>query len=252
MLMACMRMTCDTPAILDPECRVCPKIEELERILVDLLQESDRKIIIFSEWERMLSRVRGVAGELGVESAWHAGSVPHIRRREEIDRFKNDPDCRLFLSTDSGSVGLNPQAASAVVNIDLPWNPAELEQRIARAWRKRPTRSVSVINLRPSDPLRHSKPRLRFGCEAYPCERRDRVNDGHPGRGDARQRDRLPVLGSCGRFRAEASIDLRGGDASDCNAAQTTPSDEDEYAQCSACGGCSRSVQDACAPTPAH
>ena len=64
--------------------------------------------------------------------------------------------CRLFLSTDSGSVGLNLQAASAVINIDLPWNPAKLEQRIARAWRKNQTRSVSVINLVTEGSIEHS------------------------------------------------------------------------------------------------
>ncbi|MBI5941779.1 MAG: DEAD/DEAH box helicase [Caulobacterales bacterium] len=156
MLMACMRMICDTPAILDPDCRVCPKLEELEGILGDLLQEPDRKIIIFSEWERMLGLVRELAGELGVEAAWHTGSVPQVRRREEINRFKNDPNCRLFLSTDSGSVGLNLQAASAVINIDLPWNPAKLEQRIARAWRKHQTRPVAVINLVTEGSIEHA------------------------------------------------------------------------------------------------
>ena len=147
MLLACMRMICDTPAILDPTCRVSPKLEELEGILNDLFEEPDRKIIVFSEWERMLELVRELAGEMGIETAWHTGSVPQQRRRAEIMRFKNDPSCRMFLSTDSGSVGLNLQAASAVVNIDLPWNPARLEQRIARAWRKNQTRSVTVVNL---------------------------------------------------------------------------------------------------------
>ena len=147
MLFACMRMICDTPAILDPTCRISPKLEELERILDDLLEEPDRKIIVFSEWERMLELVRELAAEMGVETAWHTGSVPQVRRRAEIMRFKQDPACRLFLSTDSGSVGLNLQVASAVVNVDLPWNPARLEQRIARAWRKNQTRSVTVVNL---------------------------------------------------------------------------------------------------------
>ncbi|HEY1363577.1 MAG TPA: DEAD/DEAH box helicase [Xanthobacteraceae bacterium] len=147
MLLACMRMICDTPAILDPTCRVSPKLEELERILADLLDEDGRKIIVFSEWERMLELVRELAVEMGVEAAWHTGSVPQRRRRAEINRFKQDPACRLFLSTDSGSVGLNLQAASAVINVDLPWNPAKLEQRIARAWRKNQTRSVTVVNL---------------------------------------------------------------------------------------------------------
>jgi superfamily II DNA or RNA helicase len=154
-LFACMRMICDTPAILDPTCRISPKLEELEGILGDLLQEPDRKIIVFSEWERMLELVRELAAEMGIEAAWHTGSVPQQRRRAEIVRFKQDPACRLFLSTDSGSVGLNLQAASAVVNVDLPWNPAKLEQRIARAWRKNQTRSVTVAHLVCEDSIEH-------------------------------------------------------------------------------------------------
>src|SRR5712691_11114260 len=93
MLLACMRMVCDTPAILDPTCRVSPKLEELEGILSDLLEEPDRKIIVFSEWERMLELVRELAAEMGVDVAWHTGSVPQQRRRAEIMRFKQDPAC---------------------------------------------------------------------------------------------------------------------------------------------------------------
>ena len=155
MLLACMRMICDTPAILDPTCRVSPKLEELEGILNDLLEEPERKIIVFSEWERMLELVHELAAELGVEMAWHTGSVPQQRRRAEIVRFKQDPACRLFLSTDSGSVGLDLQVANAVVNVDLPWNPAKLEQRIARAWRKNQTRSVTVVNLVCENSIEH-------------------------------------------------------------------------------------------------
>ena len=156
MLLACMRMICDTPAILDPSCRISPKLEELEGILGDFLEDPDRKVIVFSEWERMLTMVRELAGEMGVEAAWHSGSLPQQRRRAEINRFKHDPACRLFLSTDSGSVGLNLQVASAVINVDLPWNPAKLEQRIARAWRKNQTRSVNVVNLITEGSIEHS------------------------------------------------------------------------------------------------
>jgi hypothetical protein len=155
MLLACMRMICDTPAILDPTCRICPKLEELERIFEDLFEDKERKVIVFSEWERMLTMVRELSAEMGIESAWHTGSVPQDRRRAEIARFKGDPACRLFLSTDSGSVGLNLQVASAVVNMDLPWNPAKLEQRIARAWRKNQMRSVTVINLVTEQSIEH-------------------------------------------------------------------------------------------------
>jgi hypothetical protein len=154
-LLACMRMICDTPYILDPDCRVSPKLDELENVLGELLADPSRKIIIFSEWERMLELVRELAVEFGVEFSWHTGSVPQDKRRVEIRRFKNDPACRLFLSTDSGSVGLNLQVASAVINMDLPWNPARLEQRIARAWRKHQTRAVTVINLVCEDSIEH-------------------------------------------------------------------------------------------------
>ncbi|MBU6402204.1 MAG: hypothetical protein KGS61_17940, partial [Verrucomicrobia bacterium] len=73
----------------------------------------------------------------------------------EIIAFKTDPACRVFLSTDSGSTGLNLQNASVVINCDLPWNPAKLEQRIARAWRKHQTRPVTVFNLVSENTLEH-------------------------------------------------------------------------------------------------
>jgi len=73
----------------------------------------------------------------------------------EIQLFKSDPGCRIFLSTDSGSTGLNLQNASVVINCDLPWNPARLEQRIARAWRKHQARAVTVIHLVSEHTIEH-------------------------------------------------------------------------------------------------
>lgn len=153
--LACMRMLCDTPHILDPDCRICPKLEELESVLADLVAEPDTKIIVFSEWVRMLELVGELAREMDLDVAWHHGSVPQQRRRMEIRRFKEDPFCRLFLSSDAGSLGLNLQMASVVINLDLPWNPARLEQRIARAWRKHQSRPVRVINLVTEDSIEH-------------------------------------------------------------------------------------------------
>ena len=53
----------------------------------------------------------------------------------------------MFLSTDAGSTGLNLQSAATIINLDLPWNPAVLEQRIARIYRLGQQRNVQVINL---------------------------------------------------------------------------------------------------------
>jgi hypothetical protein len=153
--LAMCRMICDTNYILDPEERACPKLAELEKILEECRENSEVKVIVFSEWERMLELVRGLCQQLDLGYAWHTGSVPQLRRRAEINTFKNDPHCRVFLSTDSGSTGLNLQNASVVVNCDLPWNPARLEQRIARAWRKHQTRAVTVINLVAENTIEH-------------------------------------------------------------------------------------------------
>jgi SNF2 family DNA or RNA helicase len=153
--LACMRMLCDTPFILDPGCRVSPKLKELETVLEELLVDDSVKIIVFSEWERMLQLVRELVEKKHLDFAWHTGSVPQHKRRADIHRFKDNPHCRLFLSTDSGSVGLNLQSANVVINLDLPWNPAKLEQRIARAWRKHQTRPVQVINLVCEDSIEH-------------------------------------------------------------------------------------------------
>lgn len=147
-LLGMMRMICDSPSIIKGhDCQDCPKLDELDGILDEALSDPDVKVIIFSEWEGMLKKVRGWAEKNGIGFAWHTGSVPQQKRRAEIMAFRNDPDRRLFLSTDSGGVGLNLQNASVVINCDLPWNPAKLEQRIARAWRKHQKRPVTVINL---------------------------------------------------------------------------------------------------------
>ncbi len=154
--LACMRMICDTPAILDPGCRVCPKLEELEGVLEELLEDGERKIVVFSEWVRMLDLVRELAAEIGVDCAWHTGAVPQLRRRAEIARFRQDPACRLFLTSDAGATGLNLQMASCVINLDLPWNPAKLEQRIGRVWRKGQTQAVTAVNFVTEDSIEHS------------------------------------------------------------------------------------------------
>ena len=175
--LACMRMVCDTLYILGGDDDSCPKMNEIEKLIPDLLDDPACKIIVFSEWVRMLELVRALAIETGIEFAWHTGSVPQLRRREEIKRFREDPDCRLFLSSEAGGVGLNLQVADAVINMDQPWNPARLDQRIARAWRKHQHRTVRVFNLVSEDTIEHrmlglldAKRTLAEGC-ARPARR---------------------------------------------------------------------------------
>jgi len=144
--LSCMRMLCDALYILDQRYENSPKIDEAISVIEELLEQDGVKIIIFSEWERMLELLYKRLEKSGVDVAWHTGSLSQIKRKEEINRFKGDKSCKIFLSTDSGSVGLNLQVANVVINLDIPWNPAKLEQRIARAWRKHQKNQVTVIN----------------------------------------------------------------------------------------------------------
>jgi len=143
-----MRMLCDSCYITDQTIKDSPKLDEFEKVLDDLFADDPtRKVIVFSEWTRMLDLLIERLDRKGIAFALHTGAVPQKRRREEIRRFKEDPDCRVFLASESGGVGLNLQVASVVANLDLPWNPAKLEQRIARAWRKNQKRDVLVVNM---------------------------------------------------------------------------------------------------------
>ena len=102
----------------------------------------------------------------GIGMEYLYGGVPAARRGAICRRFQEDPACRVFVSTDAGSTGLNLQRASLVINLDLPWNPAVLEQRIGRIYRIGQTRSVQVVNLVSKDTIEERMVRkLRFKQE---------------------------------------------------------------------------------------
>ncbi|MBN1308443.1 MAG: DEAD/DEAH box helicase, partial [Chitinispirillaceae bacterium] len=153
--LAMMRMLCDAVYILDQSDTKSLKIDELEMILDQALANPEVKIVLFSEWVRMLELVKMLCERKKIGYAWHTGTVPQRRRRAEINLFKSDTSCRVFISSDSGGVGLNLQNASMVINCDLPWNPARLEQRIARVWRKHQKNGVTVINLVTENSIEH-------------------------------------------------------------------------------------------------
>ena len=115
-------------------------------LLDELFADPEAKAVVFSQWTRTHDIVirRLEARALGYVS-FHGG-VPSDKRPALVEQFRDDPACRVFLSTDAGSTGLNLQHASTVVNMDLPWNPAVLEQGIARIHRMGQTRPVRVIN----------------------------------------------------------------------------------------------------------
>jgi superfamily II DNA or RNA helicase len=141
-----MRMACDNSYLVDYKSDQGPKADEAVTLLAELFERPDTKVVMFSQWLRMHELLTRRIQARGWEYVMFHGGVPSGKRKDLIDRFRDDPRCRIFLSTDAGGVGLNLQHAAVVLNMDLPWNPAVLEQRIGRVHRLGQRQPVRVIN----------------------------------------------------------------------------------------------------------
>jgi len=152
--LACARMACDSTYLCDKEAPgYSSKLERLEELLGVLAQEEDRKIVLFSEWTTMLTLIEPILEKVGLGFVRLDGKVPVKKRQQLIHQFQNDPECRVIIMSNAGATGLNLQAANTVINVDLPWNPAVLEQRIGRAHRMGQQRPVQVYVLVTEDTI---------------------------------------------------------------------------------------------------
>jgi len=142
------RMAADSTYLVDKQKPgYSTKLEYFDDLVERLFEEEGRKVIVFSEWTTMLDLIEPLLKKHKLDFVRLDGSVPQRQRQELVHKFQTDPECRLFLTTNAGSTGLNLQAANTVINVDLPWNPAILEQRIARAHRMGQTQPVQVFVL---------------------------------------------------------------------------------------------------------
>jgi superfamily II DNA or RNA helicase len=141
-----MRLLCNSTFLFDQQTNVSPKLEEFRERIRELVGAGPHKIVVFSQWERMLRKAAEVLDALPVGYALLHGGVPGKDRRALLERFRDDPDCRVFLSTNAGGTGLTLQVADTLINLEVPWNPAVLEQRIARVHRLGQHRPVQVLN----------------------------------------------------------------------------------------------------------
>jgi hypothetical protein len=125
---------------------------ELRNRITDLVVTQQRKVVVFSQWRRMLRLAAWVTADIlaraGARAAFFTGEETQRRRTENLVAFHDDPATRVLFATDAGGVGLNLQrAASCCINLELPWNPAVLEQRIGRIFRFGQTQPVDIYNL---------------------------------------------------------------------------------------------------------
>ncbi|RIK82019.1 MAG: helicase [Planctomycetota bacterium] len=142
------RMSADSTVLVNKERPgFSSKLEQLDEMIDRLFAEPARKAVLFSEWTTMLDLIEPLLKKRKLGYVRLDGSVPQAKRQQLVHEFQNHESCRLFLTTNAGSTGLNLQAADTVINVDLPWNPAVLEQRIARAHRMGQKRPVQVFVL---------------------------------------------------------------------------------------------------------
>jgi hypothetical protein len=139
-----------TPRRLDMMCS--PKLGELRQLVSDIVIEQGRTVVIFSQWRRMLRLASWAVSDLlsaaDLRAVYFTGAESQKQRTRSVIELHDDPATRVMLLSDAGGVGLNLQrAASCCINLELPWNPAVLEQRIGRIYRLGQERPIDVYNL---------------------------------------------------------------------------------------------------------
>lgn len=115
------------------------KFERLQEILKDP-QFAGEKFIVFTEHrdtlEFLAKRLAGM-GYTGQVAQIHGG-MHYTQREEEVERFRKpltEEGARFLICTDAAGEGINLQFCWIMVNYDVPWNPARLEQRMGRIHR---------------------------------------------------------------------------------------------------------------------
>jgi hypothetical protein len=89
-----------------------------------------KKVIVFAVFTDTLRYLKIRLSRKGIKCALIDGSIED--RQAIIDKFKDDDEIRVLLSSEVGSEGLDMQFCDTIVNYDLPWNPMVVEQRIGR------------------------------------------------------------------------------------------------------------------------
>ena len=109
-------------------------------------RESGQKVVVFSQYLDMMDMIEKYLNLNNIGFAEIRGSTK--KRREEIERFKNDPACEVFVaSLQAAGSGIELTSASVVIHYDRWWNPAKENQATDRVHRIGQSRGVQVFKL---------------------------------------------------------------------------------------------------------
>ncbi|RFU67465.1 DUF2075 domain-containing protein [Peribacillus saganii] len=123
------------------------KYIELENTLFgqDGLLSKGEKILIFTESKDTLYYLERKLLQHVPEVTKIVGNFSMDKRREQVERFRND--VQIMLATDAGGESINLQFCNQMINYDIPWNPNRLEQRMGRIHRIGQKNEVFIFNL---------------------------------------------------------------------------------------------------------
>ena len=111
---------------------------------VDTFLESGEKVVLFVHHKDVAKDLK----EYYPGAAYITGAVPQGKRQPEVDRFQEDPDCKLLIGNIlAAGVGFTMTAASTVIFAELSWIPSDLEQAEDRLWRIGQMNAVNVQHL---------------------------------------------------------------------------------------------------------
>lgn len=124
-----------------------------ERLWEALENYPDTKVLIFTEFrdtlEFLVDRLEG-RGLTGKIARIHGG-MDFRERGRQTEHFRNPNGARIMVATDAAGEGINLQFCWLLVNYDIPWNPARLEQRMGRVHRYKQHHDVLLANLVSND-----------------------------------------------------------------------------------------------------
>jgi SNF2 family DNA or RNA helicase len=122
------------------------KLDELVALLLRHAREGE-KVLVFTAFRQTLDRLVPRVADAGLRAAVYHGSLSRAAKEAAISAFRDDPDTSVLLSTESAGEGRNLQFCHIMANVDLPWNPMQIEQRLGRLHRVGQTRDVLLTNL---------------------------------------------------------------------------------------------------------
>lgn len=115
------------------------KFDKLREILTDH-RFAGEKFIIFTEHKDTLEYLIQRLGGMGYteQIAQIHGGMHYKERQNQVERFRQPHEsggARFMVCTDAAAEGINLQFCWIMINFDVPWNPARLEQRMGRIHR---------------------------------------------------------------------------------------------------------------------